>query len=523
MIAETALLPVKPKVDAAALHASVDKLLNRWPAVGLAFGVVQDGRLAFFEGRGFADIASKRPITEETVFRIASITKTFTAIAVMQLWEQGRVDLDSPANVYLRAFKLVPAKASFRPATVRHLLTHTAGIREALHPTDVFRMRDMGDTVRLGRPVPSLADYYRGGLRVDAEPGTRFMYTNHGFATLGQIIEDVSGQPLDRYFREHIFEPLGMVDSDLVRSGRIQERLAAAYELRSDGARALDDYETITLGGGGAYSTPRDIARYLAALLGGGANEHGSVLKPATLKTMFEPQYQPDPRIPGIGLAFWRASIGHHAAVEHSGILPGFDSQIFLAPDDGVGVMAFANGAKRGFLWLTPEVARVLRQILGAAEDVVRTDIPQRPEIWSEVCGRYRFSAHATDAARLMIPAGIEVFVRRGQLSGRAMSPIPALARGFALHPDDEMDPYVFRIDLSGLGIGTGRVVFSRGPGVGVKAAHLDFAPLSLEKVPAASHRKRRVVLALVAAIAAAAAVTAVRGTASRARNGKKS
>ena len=149
--------------------------------------------------------------------------------------------------------------------------------------------------------MPSLAEYYRGGLASDAEPGTRFIYTDHGFATLGQIVEDVSGNAFDRYFREHVFEPLGMSDTDLVRSERVKSRLATGYELRSNGAKPVTDYEVITAGGGAVYSTPRDMARYLAALLGGGANEHGSVLKPATLATMFAPQYQPDPRVPGIG------------------------------------------------------------------------------------------------------------------------------------------------------------------------------------------------------------------------------
>src|SRR5207249_461358 len=135
----------------------------------------------------------------------------------------------------------------------------------------------------------------------------------------------------------------------------------------------------------GVYSTPKDMARYLAALLGGGANQHGSVLKPATLATMFEPQYRPDPRIPGNGLAFFRADLGGHLAVEHDGILPGFDSQIFLAPDDGVGVMAFANGARRAMHWLTPEAGGLLEMLLGVPGAVIRTDVPQRPEIWSDL------------------------------------------------------------------------------------------------------------------------------------------
>jgi pimeloyl-ACP methyl ester carboxylesterase len=174
-------------IDELDLELRVREILRRWPAVGLAVGVVRNGRLESFAGRGLADIASNTPITEDTVFRIGSVTKTFTAIAVLQLWEQGLVDLDAPANDYLRAYRLVPAKAGFRPATVRQLLTHTAGIRKVLHPSGLFRMRDLGETVRVGRPVPALAEYYRGGLRIDAEPGTRFAYTNHGFATLGPL------------------------------------------------------------------------------------------------------------------------------------------------------------------------------------------------------------------------------------------------------------------------------------------------------------------------------------------------
>jgi CubicO group peptidase (beta-lactamase class C family) len=113
-----------PGTDELGMKARIGGILNRWPAVGLAVGVVRNGSLEFFSGHGLADIASNTPVTQDTVFRIGSITKTFTAIAVMQLWEQGLVDLDAPANDYLRAYRLIPAKASFRPATVRHLLTH---------------------------------------------------------------------------------------------------------------------------------------------------------------------------------------------------------------------------------------------------------------------------------------------------------------------------------------------------------------------------------------------------------------
>jgi CubicO group peptidase (beta-lactamase class C family) len=474
-------------IEMSEVKARVGAILNRRPAVGFAVGVVRDGRLDLFEAHGIADIASKTPITEDTGFRIASITKTFTAIAVMQLQEQGLVDLDAPANDYLRAYRLTPADAGFRPATVRHLLTHTSGVPEVLHPWDVLRP-DFGESVEIGGPLPSLGELCRSGLPVNAEPGTRFIYSDYGFATLGQIVEDVSGQPFDIYLREHIFDPLGMEGTDLNRSRKVTARLATGYKLGSRGAKAIVDRQWVTPGASSIYSTPRDMARYLSALLGGGSNEHGSVLERETMATMFEPNYQPDVRLPGIGLSFFRFDIGGHLAVEHGGILPGFNSQIFAAPDEGVAVMAFTNGAKGAMFWLPGEVVGLLNYLLGVPEKAIRREIPHHPEIWADICGRYQLSARLTDArARMMLGAGAEVFVRGGRLMLRGLTPIPALLRGLPLHPDDEKDPYVFRLDLSRFGIGTVRVVFSRGPEAGAASLHLDVMPLGLHKHPASA------------------------------------
>src|SRR5687768_16662087 len=114
--------------DTLDLQARIAHILNRRPAVGLAVGIVRNGSLVSFAAHGLADIPNRRPVTRDTVFRIASITKTFTAVAVMQLWEQGLVDLDAPANRYLRSFQLVPARTTWREPTLGHLLTHTAGV-----------------------------------------------------------------------------------------------------------------------------------------------------------------------------------------------------------------------------------------------------------------------------------------------------------------------------------------------------------------------------------------------------------
>src|SRR6266542_1450761 len=187
----------------------------------------------------------------------------------------------------------------------------------------------------------------------------------------------------------------------------------------------------VTAGAASVYPTARDMARYVAALLGGGANVHGSVLKPATLATMFEPHYQPDPRVPGMGLGFWRGNAGGHL-VEHTGILSGFNSQIFMAPDDGVGVMAFTNGASRAMLWLAGELAGLLNHLLGVPDEAIRTEVPQHPKIWGDICGWYHLPCRLADVpARSMVGAGVEVFARRGQLMLRGLSPVPRCTGGF--------------------------------------------------------------------------------------------
>ena len=496
--------PDRPRVAArlsdVELHAKVSEILNRRPTVGLALGVVRNGRLEFFRGHGLADIATRTPITEVGVFRIASLTKLFTAIAVMQLWEQGLVDLDAPADSYLRAYRLVPAGADWRPATLRHLLTHTAGIPDMREASDLLHAgltpsdgRPPILSVEFGQPLPSLAEYYRDGLQVVVEPGSAFAYSNHGYATLGQIVEDVSGMPLEIYFRERIFEPLGMADSELVRSDRIAARLATGYAIGRHGPTAVADREWIGAGAGGIYSTVRDLARFGAALLGGGANEHGRVLEPATLPTMFDPQYQPDARLPGMGLGFFRADAAGHGLVFHDGILPGFNSELLVAPDDGIGVIGLTNGSPGAFAWLPIELGRLMRDLLGLPQDAVRHDIPHHPEVWPELCGWYIFPPRISDLRqRLMLGGGAEVFVRGGRLMVRLLTPVPALYRGLPLLPDDPTDPYAFRVDLTPFGMASVRVVFAGVTDGRATAIHTDLGgqPWSLIRVPAAGTQR---------------------------------
>ena len=182
-----------------------------------------------------------------------------------------------------------------------------------------------------------------------------------------------------------------------------------------------------------------------------------------------------------------------------------------LAPDEGIGVLAFANTG-----WFDPRDAPVrvasalLRLLLDVPDDAVPADVPEHPEIWSDLCGWYSFGPGVlTDPQpREMLGAGVEVVVRRGELT--IQLPIPAVRRGLRLYPDGD-DPYAFRIDLSGVLMGTSPVVFSRDPDGEISALHLGLMPMSFQKRPDARNPRLWVNGALVAGAAALALRTSQR------------
>ena len=493
-------------IDDLNLKATIAQVLDRWPCAGLAVAVVADGNIVWFRGHGLADVAAKTPITEDTVFRIGSITKTFTAVAVMQLCEQGLLDLDAPANDYLHTFRLVPAEPNFRPATVRHLLTHTAGIGYWRRLLDLLQP-GVGSGDRAGRSgALPLARYYQRGLPVEIEPGTKWVYSNHGFAALGQIVEDVSGQPLDHYLRDRIFEPLGLEHTDLIRSNRVRADLATGYVLRSRGLKAVADREVPSPGGGGMYSTTADIARYLAALLRIAAGEEGSLLKPETVATMFRPHFRPDQRLPGMGLAFELGEEGGRKTVGKTGILSGFHSAMALAAEEGIGVIVFSNtGGLGGRGAPIPLATMLLRLLLGLSVDPIRIDIPPRPETWSEICGWYSPAPGPVTNLflRALMGAGPEVVVQGGHLMLKPLTPIPSMRRGFRLYPDDPDDPWVFRIYFPEFGMNL-RVAFDGGPNQGA-ATRLLLDLMSFERRPDFRNPRPWVIGGLAAGTAALA------------------
>ncbi|GAA1984608.1 hypothetical protein GCM10009817_27510 [Terrabacter lapilli] len=166
-----------------ALERAVGRALDRWPTAGLAVAVVRPGEPTWFHCHGVSDMTTGSPVTADTVFRVGSLTKTFTAVAVMQLWEEGRIDLDAPADDYLSTIRLRPVRPGLGPATVRNLLTHTSGVGYWLRLSDL--LRPVAGAGVEARRVQPLGVYYRRGIPREVQPGTKWVYSNHGFAALG--------------------------------------------------------------------------------------------------------------------------------------------------------------------------------------------------------------------------------------------------------------------------------------------------------------------------------------------------
>jgi hypothetical protein len=210
--------------------------------------------------------------------------------------------------------------------------------------------------------------------------------------------------------------------------------------------------------------------------------------------------YRPHPALEGMGLGFFRTTLAGHRLIEHGGVLSGFISQLFLAPDDDVAVMAFTNGAPGAMMWLPGETIAILETVLKVPSGSV-AEAPQQPAEWTDLIGWYAVSARAADARmRMMFGLGLEVFVRRGILMIRFLGPIPALARGFPLLPTATPDLYRLAIED---GTSALQVAFQRDSTGRGTAAFIDIMPATTLRQPAATNPRR---LAGAAAVAGAIA-----------------
>jgi CubicO group peptidase (beta-lactamase class C family) len=421
---------------------------------GVAVAVVRQGEAPVFECAGLADRDANRAVDTNTVFRIASISKTMTAIGLMQLRDSGLFELDDPVNKYLTTFTIEPP-AGGSEVTFRHLLTHTSGIGELPRVSDLVRRTAWG----MGKPRTPAADLgaiYRKALRPGIAAGTKWAYANHGFAVVGQLVEDISGRPFAEHMQEHLFEPLGMTSTEYIRTDRTDGRVATAYNWIFGRLRPMKDYDLALLGPGSVLSSLSDMATYAEWLLHGGAGARGDapVLRPETLAEMMSPQYGVDPRLPGMGLAFWLDRIGEHRVAGHDGDVPGFSSSLFVAPDDGVGVVVLTN---TGTIFGAHELGRKVLEALIAEQDPAVASpaeaVIDSPHVWQQLVGYYAPSPDfLTNVRSWQVFGGeVEVAVKKKRLVIKAMSPLRSLRRGLELHALDETEPLLFGIEVEGV------------------------------------------------------------------------
>jgi CubicO group peptidase (beta-lactamase class C family) len=302
-------------------------------APGAIVAIVQSGRVLLSRGYGVANIATGTPATPQTVFRAGSVSKPFTATAVMQLVEDGRVDASAPVNRYLRGWQ-VPV-AFGHPVTVRELATHTAGFDARLERTAAPRDGDL-------RP---LADYLRDDLPPQVRrSGQILAYSNHAYTLLGHLVEQVSGLPFERYMAEHVLGPLGMPRSSFRLTPDVEAHAATGYERSRRGFRPVATIHPRIYPAAGLNTTADDMARFMMAQLDGGRVGDARVLTPASVAEMQRQQFTQSPAMPGVTFGFFENVTRGERALVHGGGIRGFMSGLCLWPGYHLGLFVSNNG-----------------------------------------------------------------------------------------------------------------------------------------------------------------------------------
>ncbi len=319
---------------------------------GAAWGVIIDGELAHSGAAGVRDTVSNVPVDVDTVFRIASMTKSFTAMAILQLRDEARLSLDDPAERYVPELKSLRYPTSDSPRiTIRHLLTHSEGF-----PED----NPWGDQ-QLSETEESFTRMLRDGIPFSTAPGTAYEYSNYGFAILGRIVATVSRQPYDDYVTKNILQPLGMTSTTLHADRVPKGRLAVGYRWEDERWKEEPALPHGSFGSmGGMLTTIHDLGRYVALFLDAWPPRDGperGPLRRASLREMQQPWRPSTTRVvldkSAVSAHLTAGSYGYglsstqtcqfRSAIAHGGGLPGYGSLMRWLPDYGVGIIAFGN------------------------------------------------------------------------------------------------------------------------------------------------------------------------------------
>jgi CubicO group peptidase (beta-lactamase class C family) len=318
------------------LEPFLQKTLRDEKIPGLAVGIVEAGRPVYVRGFGVMDLRDPgRPVTAETLFHMASITKPFVATSVMQLAERGKVDLDAPVTRYLPYFQLKDPRD--RSITVRMMLTHTSGMPDV---EDYLWDKPEFDDGALERYVRSLQDR---ALRW--EPGTKFAYSNMAFEVLGDLVAKVSGMSFEDYVGENILKPVGMTSSTLLLKEAAPAKLAAGHTRAKDGAVihvAHYPYNRSHTPSSNLHSSATDMVRWMLVNLNRGELDGHRILKDSTYDVIWKPASDAS-KGRRVGISWFLMDHEGQQVVMHGGSDDGFLTMVVLLPARKAGVVILAN------------------------------------------------------------------------------------------------------------------------------------------------------------------------------------
>lgn len=311
--------------------------LQRGLISGVSLALVEDQRIVYTHGFGWADKKRQQPARPDTIYRAGSISKLFTALAAMQLAEQGTLDIDQPVTRYLPTLGVVSPFPDAGPMTLRQLMCHRSGLVREAPVGGYFDDSEPGT----GRTVRSLS-----GCVLVHPPGRETKYSNSGVTLVGQVVESVSGLSFPDYQRRRLLGPLGMDSSAFLMNRALRPRLAKGYLPVADGQGGFREVEAppFELGiipAGNLYTTAEDLARFLTFLFAQGRMAGQPLIQTETLARMFTPQLTQATN--GFGLGF---SIGHvrgRKTVSHMGAVYGFTSLLSGMPAEKLGVVVLCN------------------------------------------------------------------------------------------------------------------------------------------------------------------------------------
>ncbi len=375
----------------ARIGTHLDRYVDQGKLPGYLVLVARQGQPAYLHRYGLCDVANQRPVAEDTLFRIYSMTKPITSVAILQLYERGLFQLNTPVSAFIPAFADLrvfdagdahgyETVAPERPVTFRDLLTHTAGFGYGMgdHPVDALYREQNMLSGTLADAIGKLAQ-----LPLLFSPGTRWSYS---IATdiLGYLVEQISGQPLNQYFAEQIFAPLGMVDTGFHVPAAKQARLAANYSYADGGGmRLIDDQATsaylqpptLRSGGGGLVSTAQDYFRFAQMLLNQGELAGARILGRKTVELMTANHMPNNGDLTSMGQAVFSETpydgIGFGLGV--SVMLDPAKAQILGTP----GEFAWGGAASTAF-WVDPaeeQIVILLTQLMPSSTYPIRREL----------------------------------------------------------------------------------------------------------------------------------------------------